>query len=137
MTQHFTLDPRLEKDTRPVFSLALSDVLLMNDSRFPWLIMVPRRAGKAELIDLDRADRASLMEEIALVSEALKAVTACEKLNVGALGNAVRQLHIHVIARFSADPVWPGPVWGHGEAVAYRPEDRHKFIEQIRAALPT
>lgn len=137
MTEHFSLDPRLENDTEPVLSLALSDILLMNDARFPWLIMVPRRAGKAELIDLEHHDRAALMEEIALVSEALKTVTACDKLNVGALGNAVRQLHIHVIARFSADPAWPGPVWGHGEAVAYRAEDRHKFIEKIRATLPT
>lgn len=137
MTQHFSLDPRLENDTAPVVSLPLTDVRLMNDARFPWLIMVPRRAGKAELIDLDPADRAILMEEIATVSGALKSATACEKLNVGALGNAVRQLHIHVIARFSADPAWPGPVWGHGETVAYRPEDRHRFIDQFRTALPT
>lgn len=135
MTNEFKLDHRLEADTEPVFSLPLSDLRLMNDSRFAWLIMVPRRGEVADLIDLDRTDRALLMEEIAVVSEVLKAATDCDKLNVANLGNAVRQLHIHVIARFSTDSAWPGPVWGFGEPVDYRPEDRHRLISQIRAAL--
>jgi len=136
MNQEFTLDPRLAADTEPVLSLPLSDLRLMNDSRFAWLIMVPRRENIADLIDLDRTDRALLMEEIAMVSEALKAATECDKLNVATLGNAVRQLHIHVIARFTTDPAWPGPVWDSGETVDYRPEDRHRLISHIRAALP-
>lgn len=136
MRQEFTLDPMLAKDTLPLAALALSDLRLMNDARFPWLILVPRRPGMAELIDLDAADRIVLMDEIAAISRALQAATACEKLNVAALGNMVRQLHIHVIARFSSDPAWPGPVWGAGTAVAYSAEESHRFTGLIRAALP-
>jgi diadenosine tetraphosphate (Ap4A) HIT family hydrolase len=137
MVQEFLLDPRLAGDTDAVLSLPLSELLLMNDARFAWLIMVPRRADIAELIDLSMADRALLVEEIATVSQALKAVTGCDKLNVATLGNAVRQLHIHIVARFTTDSAWPGPVWGSGEAVDYQAEDRHRLIHRIRAALPT
>jgi diadenosine tetraphosphate (Ap4A) HIT family hydrolase len=137
MAGAFILDLRLAVDSEPVLTLPLSDVRLMNDARFPWLIMVPRRMGKAEIIDLDPPDRTALMEEIAAVSHALKAATDCQKLNVAALGNIVRQLHVHIVARRTGDPAWPGPVWGSGEAVAYRPEERQKLIGLLRAALPT
>ena len=137
MSQAFILDFRLAVDSEPVLTLPLCDVRLMNDARFPWLIMVPRRMGKVEIADLDAADRGLLIEEIASVSRVLKAVTDCHKLNVAALGNAVRQLHVHVIARLTGDPAWPKPVWGIGEAVAYRPEERNRLIGLIRAALPT
>jgi diadenosine tetraphosphate (Ap4A) HIT family hydrolase len=133
----FILDLRLAVDSAPVLTLPLCDLRLMNDARFPWLIMVPQRMGMADLIDLEPADRAVLIEEIALVSHALKAVTNCHKLNVAALGNAVRQLHVHVIARFTGDTAWPQPVWGVGKAVVYRPEQRNRLIEAIRAALPS
>jgi diadenosine tetraphosphate (Ap4A) HIT family hydrolase len=138
MTDTFALDPRLDADTVPALSLKLSDVLLMNDARFPWLILVPRRPGLREIIDLKPADRQQLMDEIGLVSEALKAAASrCDKLNVAAIGNAVAQLHIHVIARTTADPVWPRPVWGVGEPVAYRLEERHRLLARIKAAVPT
>jgi diadenosine tetraphosphate (Ap4A) HIT family hydrolase len=137
MSGAFILDLRLAVDTVPVLALALCDIRLMNDTRFPWLIMVPRRPAKVEIIDLDVADRALLMEEIAAVSHALKAATGCRKLNIGALGNAVRQLHVHVIARQTTDAAWPNPVWGVGKSVPYRPEERNKLIELIRTALPT
>jgi diadenosine tetraphosphate (Ap4A) HIT family hydrolase len=133
----FILDLRLAVDSEPVLTLPLCDVRLINDARFPWLIMVPRRTGKVEIIDLDAADRSVLMEEIAAVSRALKAVTDCHKLNVAALGNAVRQLHVHVIARQTGDPAWPDPVWGTGPATAYRSEERDRLIGLIRTALPT
>ena len=134
--QTFTLDPRLKNDTAPVLSLPLSDLLLMDDARFPWLIMVPRRPGKAELIDLDSVERSQLTDEVAMISHALKKVTSCDKLNVATLGNAVRQLHIHVVARFTTDVAWPGPVWGNGEAVAYRPQERQGLIDLISGAIP-
>ena len=137
MSQAFILDFRLAVDSEPVLTLPLSDVRLMNDARFPWLIMVPRRMGKVEIVDLEAADRGVLIEEIASVSRALKAVTDCHKLNVAALGNAVRQLHVHVIARLTGDAAWPRPVWGMGEAVAYRPDERNRLIGLVRAALPT
>ena len=136
MSEAFTLDPRLAADTAPVAALALSDLLLMEDARFPWLIMVPRRFGMSELIDLDQMDRAMLFDEIVKVSGALKAVTACDKLNVAALGNQVRQLHVHVIARFVGDPAWAGPVWGSGTAVAYETDVRDRLIRDIKNALP-
>ena len=132
----FTLDPRLAADTVPVTDLALSTLLLARDARFPWLILVPQRADVAEIIDLDEMDRAVLFDEIVLVSEALRAITDCHKLNVAALGNQVRQLHVHVIARFPVDPAWPGPVWGSGEAVAYERAARDRLLDQLRRSLP-
>ncbi len=91
----------------------------MNDARFPWLILVPRRNDLSELIDLDASDRATLMEEIAAVSAVLKSRPGVDKINIGALGNIVRQLHVHVVARSVGDAAWPGPVWGAGAAVRY------------------
>jgi diadenosine tetraphosphate (Ap4A) HIT family hydrolase len=84
----------------------------MNDRAYPWLILVPRRTGKRDLIDLSTADQAVLMGEIGQASRALKKALKPEKLNVAALGNVVAQLHIHVIGRFTDDPAWPRPIWG-------------------------
>jgi diadenosine tetraphosphate (Ap4A) HIT family hydrolase len=114
----FALDPRLAADTCPVASLALCDVRLMNDARYPWLILVPRRAGLVELTDLHADEQAVLWQEVNRAAAALRAVAPCDKLNLGALGNIVRQLHVHVVARVEGDAAWPGPVWGHGQAVA-------------------
>ena len=128
-------DPRLSADSTFVATLALSDLRLMNDSRFPWVILVPRIEA-TEIIDLSAADRTRLLDEIVTVSTALRDVTRCHKLNVAALGNLVRQLHVHVIARFTTDAAWPKPVWGVGEAVAYKPADRDRLADQILGALP-
>jgi diadenosine tetraphosphate (Ap4A) HIT family hydrolase len=114
----FALDPRLAADTRPVASLPLCDVLLMNDARYPWLILVPRRAGLVEIADLRDDEQAMLWQEVNRAAAALRAVAPCDKLNLGALGNIVRQLHVHVVARVEGDAAWPGPVWGNGQAVA-------------------
>lgn len=136
MDTGFTLDERLAADSVAIGRLPLSDLLLARDARFPWLILVPRRPDMAEIIDLSPDDRAALLDEIVLVSEALRTVTGCDKLNVAALGNMVRQLHVHVIARFTTDPAWPGPIWGRGEAVAYEPGVRDKLAGRIRDLLP-
>ncbi|MCB1488807.1 MAG: HIT domain-containing protein [Bauldia sp.] len=136
METGFSLDKRLAEDTSAVTSLPLCDVLLAKDGRFPWLILVPRRAGITEIIDLAPADRDLLLGEIVSASEALKAITGCDKLNVAALGNQVSQLHVHVIARFVGDPAWPGPVWGRGEAVAYEAAVRDRLVERLRDLLP-
>jgi diadenosine tetraphosphate (Ap4A) HIT family hydrolase len=132
----FALDPRLEADTLPVADLALSTLRLSRDARFPWLILVPKRPDMSEIIDLDAMDRAVLFDEIVLVSEALRSATRCHKLNVAALGNQVRQLHVHIIARFEDDAAWPRPVWGTGEAVAYEPAARDRLIATLREILP-
>jgi diadenosine tetraphosphate (Ap4A) HIT family hydrolase len=131
----FLLDPQLDADTIPLGSLALSRVLLMNDARYPWLILVPERQGVVELIDLPTAERSALMGEIAAASEALKALYGPDKLNVGALGNRVRQLHVHVLARFQSDVAWPGPVWGVGQAQPYPPHMAGVTADRIAGAL--
>jgi diadenosine tetraphosphate (Ap4A) HIT family hydrolase len=135
MTQ-FTLDPKITAATIGVISLELCDLRLQNDARFPWLVLVPRRPGAVEIIDLSKADRAALFEEINAVSSALLTATRCDKLNVAALGNQVRQLHVHVVARFAGDAAWPGPVWGAGDAVAYEAAARDRLIAAVRSALP-
>lgn len=128
----FALHPRLAADTFAVGDLELCRVLLMNDARYPWLILVPRRDGLREIHELGTADRAMLMDESCRVAEVMQAQFAPDKLNIGVLGNIVPQLHMHHIARFTGDPAWPGPVWGHSPAVAYA--DRNRLIA-LRAAL--
>jgi diadenosine tetraphosphate (Ap4A) HIT family hydrolase len=135
MPPPFQLDPQLDTDTLPLGRLALSRVLLMDDARYPWLILVPERAGLAEIIDLDEADQMQLMREIAAVSQALKQMFNPDKLNVGALGNRVRQLHVHVLARFLSDQAWPGPVWGVGEPRPYPPHMAGVTMDRIADAL--
>jgi diadenosine tetraphosphate (Ap4A) HIT family hydrolase len=127
----FALHPRLEADTAFVADWTLSRVLLMNDARYRWLILVPRRAGVVELHDLDADARNTLIEEIAAASGRLKTLTAAAKINVGALGNMVPQLHVHVLARNPGDPAWPGPVWSHSPAEAYADNVRADFIAQF------
>lgn len=129
----FTLHERLAADTAFVADWGLSRVLLMNDARYPWLILVPRRAGLVELHDLKHAERLVLIEEIARASGALKTLTAAAKINTGALGNMVPQLHIHIVARNPGDAAWPGPVWGQGKAVAYDDAARDALVVRLRA----
>lgn len=117
----FTLHATLARDTLEVTRLSLCRVLLMRDRRYPWLILVPQRESLREIHELPAADRAALIEEIAQAGEVLARHFQPDKLNVGALGNLVPQLHIHVVARFAADPAWPGPVWGSGTAEPYPP----------------
>jgi diadenosine tetraphosphate (Ap4A) HIT family hydrolase len=131
----FALDPRLAADTRPVASLPLCEVLLMDDARFAWLVLVPRRPGASEIADLDEADQATLWREVNRAAAALRAVAPCDKLNLGALGNIVRQLHVHVVARREGDAAWPGPVWGHGTAQRLGERERDGMIERLRVAL--
>ena len=115
----FSLHPKLAEDTLPIVELALCDVLLMNDRRFPWCILVPRLDNLRELHEIPDPRQAALYEEISATSRALERVVGAEKINVAALGNIVAQLHIHVIARFSSDAAWPAPVWGFGSAEPY------------------
>lgn len=131
----FSLDARLDADSEPLQWLGLCELRLMNDRRWPWVVLVPQRAGISELHDLTPLDQAMLTFETNLVAEALKRVTRCEKINTGALGNVVRQLHVHVVARDEGDPNWPGPVWGYGPREPYRRSELHGLIEKIRAAL--
>jgi diadenosine tetraphosphate (Ap4A) HIT family hydrolase len=128
----WSLHPQLEQDTECVGDLPLSRLLINNDASYPWLLLVPRRPGAREIIDLDETDQSQLMIEIAHTSRALKEVTACHKLNVAAIGNVVPQLHVHIIARERDDPAWPKPVWGTVTARAYDPAARGRFIAALR-----
>lgn len=132
---NFDLHPKLEADTKQVLDLPLCRVLLMNDSRYPWLILVPRRPDIREIHGLDAADRFQLMEEVAGCSAALEREVDAYKMNVAALGNMVPQLHIHVIARFENDPAWAGPVWGVGNAEPYSEEAFAETAARFRAAV--
>jgi diadenosine tetraphosphate (Ap4A) HIT family hydrolase len=131
----FALHPTLAGDTVEVARLRLCRVLLMKDRRFPWLILVPEREAVREIYELPAEDRAALIEEIATASEALMRLFQPDKINVGALGNIVPQLHVHVIARFSADPAWPGPVWGLGAAVPYEAKELEEVGRRLASAL--
>jgi diadenosine tetraphosphate (Ap4A) HIT family hydrolase len=133
----FRLDPRIEASSLALGRLLLCSIRIMNDKRFPWLLLVPERAGLREIHDLPPPLRGQLVEEIAAASRALLAVSRAEKMNVGALGNLVPQLHIHVIARFAADPAWPGPVWSFAGAVPYNKTEADDFAAQLGAGLPS
>ena len=133
MTDAFALDPRLAADTHPVGDLALSSVLLMDDARFPWLILVPRRPALSELTDLSPEDAVIAFEEIRITVKVVQALARPDKVNVAALGNVVSQLHVHVVARFRSDPAWPGPVWGVGERKAYPAHARAALLERAAA----
>ncbi|MCJ2054384.1 HIT domain-containing protein [Methylobacterium sp. J-070] len=130
---HFTLDPRLAADTAEVGDLTLSRVLLMDDARFPWLILVPRRPAVAEVTDLSEADADTLWREIRLAVGVIQALSSPDKVNVGALGNVVAQLHVHVVGRFRSDPAWPGPVWGFETRKPYPLHARAQLLERAGA----
>ena len=131
----FELDPRLAADTENVGTLGLCRVLLMRDARYPWLVLVPKKPDLVEISDLGRDDRAVLMDEITAAGDALANLYRPEKINTGALGNIVRQLHIHIVARNTGDPAWPGPVWGHSPAEAYTADELDRRIQDIRNSL--
>lgn len=131
----FELHPQLASDTQPVARFPLCDVLLMDNANHPWLVLVPRVAEVEELIDLDEAQQVELMREVARASRVLQTVFQPHKLNVAALGNLVKQLHVHVIARFEDDIAWPRPVWGSADAQPYSPEALIDRIKRLSSAL--
>jgi len=131
----FQLHERLAADTWTVKDLALCRVLLMNDRRYPWLVLVPRRAGLRDFHEVAVADKATFQSEIDQASVFLKEMTGALKINVAALGNMVPQLHVHVIARFVSDAAWPKPVWGLGEAEPYPPSEVGDLIERLKKGI--
>jgi diadenosine tetraphosphate (Ap4A) HIT family hydrolase len=131
MSEPFELHPQLAADTIQVIDWPICRVLLMNDARFPWLILVPRKADLRDFDDVSPADKSAFYAEIERASQILRAATSAKKMNVAALGNMVPQLHVHVVARFSNDEAWPAPVWGVGKAVPYAPEVADALIKQV------
>lgn len=129
----FVLDSRLANDCIVLGDFPLCRLLLMNDAQYPWFILVPRRAGATEIYHLSKEDRQQLMDESAELAELMADSFAAKKMNIGALGNIVSQLHIHHVARQESDPAWPGPVWGAHPPVAYTQEQ----VEAIRKKVAT
>ena len=126
---------QLKNDTIDIGDLPLSRVLVIKDANYPWLLLVPRREDVREIIDLDEVEQAQLMTEINRVARALKDVTKCDKLNIAALGNAVPQLHVHVIARRTSDVAWPRPVWGVAPPLGHDAAEVQHFISALRRKI--
>lgn len=133
MGEPFKLHERLNADTRLVADWPVARVLLMNDVNYPWLILVPRRAGLRDLHDVAREDEMAFLGEVNNAARTLQKITGADKMNIGALGNMVPQLHVHVIARFESDVAWPDPVWGKHQAVPYEAGAAENLIETFLA----
>lgn len=130
--RRFALDPRLDHDTLPIMALGLCDLRLMNDSRWPWLILVPKRPDITEMHDLSPLDQAMLTFETSLVAGCMKTMLNAAKLNIGMLGNVVPMLHLHIIARQPGDTNWPGPVWGVGTREPYDDDVAARLVDLFR-----
>ncbi len=131
----FALHPQLASDTFDVVSLEVCRVLLANDARFPWLILVPQIENLRNWHEVPDDRQAQVLAEVNLAAAALEAIAQAHKMNVAALGNQVAQLHIHVIARQEHDAAWPKPVWGEGRAIPYEERARHELLERLTAHL--
>lgn len=131
----FKPDDRLARDSELITRLGLCQLRIQNDRRWPWLVLVPQREDITELFELTPLDQAMLTFETNMVAQALKDITGATKINVGALGNIVRQLHVHIIARTEGDTCWPGPIWGHGTAIAYETQEKETFMKKLAGAL--
>ncbi|MBX9711649.1 MAG: HIT family protein [Xanthobacteraceae bacterium] len=131
----WTLHSQLRTDTINIGDLPLSQVLIIKDSNYPWLLLVPRRVGVSDITDLNEVEQGQLMTEINRVAVAVKAITKPDKLNIAALGNLVPQLHIHVIGRRTSDAAWPRPVWGAVPPIGYDPVEMDGFKKALRQRI--
>jgi diadenosine tetraphosphate (Ap4A) HIT family hydrolase len=131
----WSLHAQLKQDTIDIGDLPLCRVLVIKDSNYPWLLLVPRRDKAVEIIDLAEIEQAQLMTEMSRVARALKDITKCDKLNIAALGNVVPQLHVHVIARRTGDAAWPRPVWGVAPPLPHDAEEVQTFISALRRKI--
>jgi len=129
------LDPRLEADTFLVAHLEICQLRLMNDSRWPWFILVPEIADVEEWHHLSLKEFETIQAHLLKISAILEHMVPCDKINIATLGNIVRQLHIHIIARRKGDTNWPGPVWGYGKPVAYERQEAARLIEMFKEAI--
>ena len=132
----FELHPRLEADCISIGSFPLCRLLLMNDSNYPWFILVPRRAGVREIFELSEDDQRQLLWESSSLSRVIADHFNADKINVAALGNMVPQLHVHHIVRYSSDPAWPAPVWGYAAAEPYSEQKLSELVATLRGLMP-
>ena len=135
INSEFDLDGRLEADSTFIADGPLSQFRLMNDARYPWLVLVPKVFNASEWVDLPEQQQQLLLSEINTAVKILRELFPCEKINIGALGNIVHQLHVHVIARTLQDEAWPGPVWGLGKAKAYSTAELEILIGKLQRAF--
>ena len=131
----FELHPRLRQDCIEVGRFDLCRLLIMNDSQFPWFILVPEKPGLQEIYQLDKADRALLIEESSALADALATLYRADKMNIAAIGNLVPQLHIHHIVRYRTDKAWPAPIWGKFDAVPYQEEELNAMLTRLKIQL--
>ncbi|MGZ4978519.1 MAG: HIT domain-containing protein [Methylobacter sp.] len=131
----FQLHPRLEQDCIAIGRFELCRLLMMNDSQYPWFILVPERADLQEIYQLSKAERELLAEESSYLAENLAALYKADKMNIAAIGNMVPQLHIHHIVRYQADKAWPAPVWGKFDAVPYSERQIADNLTRVRTQL--
>ncbi len=131
----YELHSQLAKDTTQIGQFELCDVLLMNDDRYPWVILVPRRVNVREIHQLSEAEQQRLLQESSFVSQAMTQLFSAHKMNVAALGNIVEQLHLHHVARFTSDFAWPKPVWGIGDAMPYSDVAAKAMLSQLKRVL--
>lgn len=131
----FQLDSRLIRDCLEVGDFPLCRLLLMNDSHYPWFVLVPRIADVQEIYQLDDADQQQLLVESSFLAHTLQVLFSADKINIAALGNVVPQLHIHHIARYQTDAAWPAPVWGRLVAQPYQPQELAGVIEKLAQSL--
>lgn len=137
MAADFKADPAFKAGSVVACDWPLCEVRLQDDARFPWLILIPRRAGLHELEDLAEGERATLMDEIVRAGEVVRTLGEAagrpvQKLNVAALGNVTAQLHVHVVGRRHDDGLWPDPVWGRGPARPYGATGLQAAVSRIR-----
>ncbi|GGC86163.1 HIT domain-containing protein [Vreelandella lutescens] len=131
----FELDPRLAADTLPLADLPLCRALLMNDARYPWVVLVPRVASVSEVFELSQEDQTKLWQEATQLGAAMKEAFHGDKLNIATLGNVVSQLHIHLVVRYTDDASWPAPVWGNGTPTPYELAQQGERREQLLAQI--
>lgn len=131
----FELDAVLEKDSVWVGNFPLSQLRLINNRKAPWFILVPMREEVEEIHHLDESDRLQLMAESCLVAETIQDIFVPDKLNVAAIGNKVRQLHLHHVARYEQDEWWPEPVWGNISSESYTEVELAEILQKVTGLL--
>lgn len=131
----YELHPKLAQDTFSIGEYELCDVRLMNDTRYPWVILVPKQANLREVYQLAEADQQRLIYESSFTAEQMVQLFSAQKMNVAAIGNVVEQLHLHHVARFTSDAAWPLPVWGIGDAQPYSEVAAKAMLSQLRRVL--
>jgi diadenosine tetraphosphate (Ap4A) HIT family hydrolase len=131
----FQLHERLQQDCISIGRFSLCQLLMMNDSQFPWFILVPERADIKEIYQLTVADRQLLSEESCFLAENMADLFKADKMNMAAIGNMVPQLHIHHIVRYQTDKAWPAPVWGKFAAQPYTKQQIIELTDKVKAQL--